>query len=218
MSNPKRTVVSDGSEVQTPDEKFEAIRNLTQKIEEKFIELGNVLSNIRRAKLYRFLGYERFKDFIEAEYAFSASLANKLVRVYESFVEDLDQDEETLKEVGFDKLCSVLPMMKNGTWEEREEWLKKAQELQVQDLKAAIKNARESAKEEQGPDMKAILVEQWKEQMCNMFNCSWSEAQFKLALWFSSGDRSDAAVLSLLKQEVREAQAKFEREVTNAAN
>lgn len=215
MSNPKRTVVSGEAEVQTPDEKFEAIRNLTQKIEEKFIELGNVLSNIKRAKLFRFKGYERFKDFIEAEYAFSSSLANKLVRVYESFVEEMDQDEETLKEVGFDKLCSVLPMMKDATWEEREEWLKKAQELPVADLKESIKSARKEAAED-ALDLKKVLVEQWKEQMCNLFNCSWVEAQFKLALWFSNGDRSDVAVLSLLKQEVREAQAKFEREVTNA--
>ena len=185
-------------------------------IEEKFIELGNVLSNIRRSKLYRFLGYEKFRDFVEAEYRFSGALANKLVAVYERFVEDMDQDAETLKEIGFDKLSSILPMMRDAEPGSREEWLQKAQELPVQDLKAAIKAARKEAAEEAPQDLKKVLVEQWKEQMCNLFNCSWSEAQFKLALWFSNGDRSDAAVLSLLKQEVREAQAKFEREVNDA--
>lgn len=210
MSNPKRTVVSGGAEVQTPDEKFEAIRSLTQKIEEKFIELGNVLSNIKRAKLFRFKGYERFKDFIEAEYAFSSILANRLVRVYESFVEDLDQDEETLKEVGFDKLCSVLPMMKNGTWEEREEWLQKAQELPVADLKEAIKAARKEAAEEAPQDLRKVLVEQWMEQMTTWFNCSAKELQFKLALFFQGAD------LEAVKKVVRERQSKYEREVNDA--
>ena len=73
------------------------------------------------------------------------------------------------------------------------------------------------AKAEQLPlDLKKVLVEQWKEQMCNLFDCSWSEAQYKLALWFSSGDRADAEVMKLLKQEVKKAQAKFEREASDA--
>jgi len=215
MSNPKRTVVSDGAEVQTPDEKFEAIRSLTQKIEEKFIELGNVLSNIRRAKLYRFKGYERFKDFIEAEYAFSSSLANKLVRVYEAFVEELDQDEETLKEVGFDKLCSVLPMMKDADWEAREEWLKQAKELPVADLKQAIKAARTAAKAEEGIDLKQTFVQQYQERMTTWFNCSLKELQFKLALYFQDFTDRD---MELMKKDIRTKQAQFEQEVNNAAN
>lgn len=210
MSNPKRTVVSEGSEVQTPDEKFEAIRNLTQKIEEKFIELGDILSNIKRAKLFRFKGYERFKDFIEAEYAFSGSLANKLVRVYESFVEDLDQDEETLKEVGFDKLCSILPMMKDADWQAKEDWLKQAKELPVADLKEAIKAARKEAAEEAPQDLKKVLVEQWMEQMTAWFNCSAKELQFKLALFFQGAD------LEAVKKVVRERQSKLEQEVNDA--
>lgn len=210
MSNPKRTVVSDGAEVQTPDEKFEAIRSLTQKIEEKFIELGNVLSNIRRAKLYRFKGYERFKDFIEAEYAFSSGLANKLVAVYERFVEDMDQDAETLKEIGFDKLSSILPMMRDAEPGSREEWLQKAQELPVQNLKEAIKAARKEAAEEAPQDLKKVLVEQWMEQMTAWFNCSGKELQFKLALFFQGAD------LEAVKKVVRERQSKFELEVNDA--
>lgn len=214
MSNPKITVVSGGAEVQTPAEKFEAIRNLTQKIEEKFIELGNVLSNIKRAKLFQFKGYERFKDFIEAEYAFSSSLANKLVRVYEAFVEELDQDEETLKEIGFDKLCSILPMMKDADWQTKEDWLKQAQELPVAALKEAIKAARKEAAEEAPHDLKKVLVEQWKERFLAVFNCSWTELQFKLALLFSG--TTDEALLTI-KAQIKDAQRQFENpEVTNA--
>lgn len=215
MSSSKKSVVSDGAEVQTPDEKFEAIRNLTQKIEEKFIELGNVLSNIKRAKLYRFKGYERFKDFIEAEYAFSSSLANKLVRVYEAFVEELDQDEETLKEVGFDKLCSILPMIKDADWQAKEDWMKKAQELPVADLKESIKAARTASREVAGIDLKQTFVQQYQERMTTWFNCSLKELQFKLALYFQDFTDRD---MELMKKDIRTKQAQFELEVTNAAN
>lgn len=213
MSSSKKSVVSDGAEVQTPDEKFEAIRSLTQKIEEKFIELGNVLSNIRRAKLYRFLGYERFKDFIEAEYAFSSSLAAKLVKVFESFVEDMDQDEETLKEIGFDKLCSILPMMKDADWQAKEDWLKQAGELPVKDLKESIKAARTASREEAGIDLKQTMVQQYQERMTTWFNCSLKELQFKLALYFQDFTERD---LELMKKDIREKQSKFEMEASNA--
>lgn len=198
------------TEVQTPEEKFRAIGKLTQDIEQSFIDLGELLTGIKRAKLHRFKGYERFKDFIEAEYAFGSGLATKLVRVYEMFVEDMDQDEATLKEAGFDRLSSLLPMVKDVDWTLREEWLKKAQELPVPDLKTAIKEARKTAKEEEGVDLKATFVQQYQERMTTWFNCSLKELQFKLALYFQDAD------LEQVKKVVKERQHRFEEEVENA--
>lgn len=201
---------------QIPRDSLEAAGKLHKDIESKFIEMGQVFSHIKATKIFRMKGYESFKDWVEHEHNMSAKMANKLIRLQRLFVEEMDMDEETLKEIGFDRLMMIAPMVEKADWEKRDELVGKAGELPIPQLAGELKKAKIEAQKDAPQDLKKVLVDQWKEQMCNMFNCSWSEAQFKLALWFSSGERSDVAVLSLLKQEVREAQAKFEQEVTNA--
>lgn len=201
---------------QIPRDSLEAAGKLHKDIESKFIEMGQVFSHIKATKIFRMKGYESFKDWVEHEHNMSAKMANKLIRLQRLFVEEMDMDEETLKEIGFDRLMMIAPMVEKADWEKRDELVGKAGELPIPQLAGELKKAKIEAQKDAPQDLKKVLVDQWKEQMCNLFNCSWSEAQFKLALWFSNGDRSDVAVLSLLKQEVREAQAKFEQEVTNA--
>jgi hypothetical protein len=60
------------TEQMSPDEKFSAIASLKDKLEENFVALGELLSEIKRSKLFRFKGYETFKDFVEAEYQLPA--------------------------------------------------------------------------------------------------------------------------------------------------
>lgn len=199
-----------------PQDSLEAAGKLHKDIENKFLELGQVFSHIKATKIFRMKGYESFKDWVEGEQHMSHKTANKLIRMHRLYVEEMDMDEETLKGIGFERLITIAPVVEKADWEMRDQLLEMAADQPLPQLYASLKKMKEEAKAEQPQDLKKVLVEQWKEQMCNLFNCSWAEAQFKLALWFSSGDRSDAGMLSLLKQEVREAQAKFEREVSNA--
>lgn len=196
------------TETMTPDEKFRAINNLKDKLEENFLSLGQLLSEIKRAKLYRFKGYEKFKDFIETEYAFSGSLAAKLVTTFDLFVEEMDLDESSIREIGFERLQMVRPMMQKADWPAREEWVKLAGELPTQDLREHIKEIKKQTKEED-VDLKKVLVDQYMEKMTTWFNCSAKELQFKLALFFQDAD------LEQVKKVIKERQRSFELEQQN---
>ena len=202
------TEKTERTETMTPDEKFRAINNLKDKLEENFLSLGQLLSEIKRAKLYRFKGYEKFKDFIETEYAFSGSLAAKLVTTFDLFVEEMDMDEGSIREIGFERLQMVRPMMQKADWPAREEWVKKAGELPTQDLREHIKEIKKQAKEED-VDLKKVLVDQYMEKMTTWFNCSAKELQFKLALFFQDAD------LEKVKKVIKERQRSFELEQQN---
>lgn len=200
--------MSKQTELRSPDEKFEALGNMTQSIEERFIELGQLFAEIKISKLYRFKGYEKFGDFVESEFRFSKTLANKLVAVYEFFIDEMDMDEETAKEIGFDRLSMIKPVIIKGDWKLREEWIQKAQDMPTKDLRVEIKALKEQTKAED-PDMKQVLIDQMKERVMLEFNCSWAEATFKLALLISAVSTDQ---LHDVKAQVKDLQMRFEQE------
>lgn len=194
---------------QTPEERFAAVLNVTTDLEDGFLTAGELLHAIKQSKTFRFKGYEKFKDFVESEYGVSASFANKIVGVYDEFVVIQDKDVNDLHEIGLEKLHLIKPLVKKEDWKVKEEWYQKAIDLTLPDLKAEIKAFKDKDKAE-NLDMKDVLISQWKERMLCLFNCSWKELQFKLALWFTAHDSDFDAVL---KDEVRKLQVRYEQEV-----
>ena len=188
----------------TPEEKFDAIANLKERLEDNFVALGELLSEIKRMRLYRFRGYDNFKDFVEAEYQLSATLANKLAGTFDLYVEDMDLDEMSIKEIGFERLQLIRPMVHKADWEVREEWIKKAEETPTNELRQEIKEIRKQEKED-NKDAKMIFIEQYFEKMTSWLNCSKTELNFKLALFFQDADLDD------MKKIIRERQREFEQ-------
>ena len=191
----------------SPDEKFDAVANLKGKLEDNFIEMGQLLSEIKRAKLYLFKGYEKFKDFVEAEYQLSSSLAGKLVKTYDLFIEEMDIDDNLVKEIGFDRLQMIKPFMQKADWQLRDEWVHKAEEMPTKDLREHIKEIKKKDKESD-LDLKSVYVDQYLEKMISWFNCSRKELNFKLALYFQDAD------LDEIKKIVKERQRVFEQVTT----
>ena len=189
----------------SPDEKFSAIANLREKLEDNFIALGELLSDIKRSKLFRFKGYETFKEFVEAEYQLSGSLASKLAITFDLYIEEMDVDESSMKEIGFERLQLIKPMVQKADWDIRDEWLQKAADTPTNELRSEIKELRKKEKEE-NPDVKKVFVDQYLEKMIAWFNCPKSELNFKLALYFQDAD------LDGVKTLVRERQRAFEQE------
>jgi len=198
-----------------PFDNLEATHHVCNELEIKFLELAQLFSRIKIGKLFRIKGYESFRDYLAMEHNMSPSLANKLIKIQSLFIEDMDQDEETLREIGMDRLLMIAPLVAKADWAGKEELLQLAQNS-IPVLQQILKERKEAGTEEQAPDLKKVIIDQWKEQMTALFNCSWSEVIFKLALWFSTGDRTDPAILSLLKQEVKAAQIAYEGELNNA--
>ncbi|HOH97823.1 MAG TPA: hypothetical protein PL188_05880 [Candidatus Cloacimonadota bacterium] len=196
------------TEQMSPDEKFSAIASLKDKLEENFVALGELLSEIKRSKLFRFKGYETFKDFVEAEYQLSGTLAAKLAMTFDLFVEEMDIDESSVKEIGFERLQLIKPLVQKAKWEEREEWIQKATDTPTNDLRSEIKELRKQEKENE-PDLKKVFIDQYMEKMTTWFNCSKGELNFKLALYFQDAD------LDAVKKIVKERQRSFELETQN---
>lgn len=198
---------------QRPQDSLDAVYKLRNDLASKFIEMGQLFAHIKQTKLFRFNGYESFRDFIEQEHNLSLSLANKLIKIQNLFIQELDQDEETLKEIGMDRLIMIAPFMSDAPQEAQEELLQIAADFPLPALKAELKKRKEEAKKE-APDLKQVLVDQMKEHVCCWLNCSWKEAQFKLALWFCAMP-VDGPILAEMKNHIKTLHRQFEEGTTN---
>ncbi len=193
-------------ETMSPEEKFSAVANLKEKLEENFVSLGQLLSEIKRSKIFRMKGYESFKDFVESEYSPGGSLAGKLVAVFDVFIEEMDVDEGTIREIGFDRLQMIQPLVRKADWTQRDEWVQLAEEMPTKDLREHIKELKKEEKEKE-VDLKKVFIDQYLERMTAILNCSRTELNYKLALYFQDADLED------IKKVVREQQRSFENEI-----
>ena len=167
----------------TPDEKMEAVANLKRNMEENFVQLGQLLSDIRRTKLFKFKGYKTFKEFVENEFNMNGSFAAKIISNFDLFIRELDVDEHSAKEIGLDKLNMIKPLVKQAEFNEKQDWIKKAQELPTTELREEIKDIREKNKNKD-KTLKDVFIDQYVERMVTFFNCNRKELEFKLALYF----------------------------------
>lgn len=186
-------------------EVFAAVHNLKKKLEENFVALGQLFSLIKRKKMFQAKGFDNFKDFVETEYNINSTLAGKLCSVYEVFTEELDMDDVTMKQLGFDRLSIIKPYVTSG-YPEADEWIQKAENMPVGELKKHIKELKEKDKE-QNKDIKDVLIDQFIERMTTEFNCSRKELNFKLALYFQDEDLED------IKKTIKQKQRRFEQEL-----
>ena len=197
------------SDKMTSNEVFAAVHNLKKKLEENFITLGELFSLIKRRKMFQAKGFDNFKDFVEAEYNINSTLANKLCSVYEVYVEELDIDEATIRELGFDRLNMIKPYVAKAEWTEIESWMDKAEKMPVNELKAHIKEIKDKDKEKD-KDVKDVLIDQYLEKMRTWFNCSQKELNYLLALYFQDAD------LEAVKKIVKERKRQFETELQSS--
>ncbi len=167
----------------TPDEKMEAVANLKQNMEENFVQLGQLLFDIRKTKLFKFKGYKTFREFVENEFNMSGSFAAKIISNFDLFIRELDVDEHSAKEIGLDKLNMIKPLVKQSEFNDKQEWIKKAQELPTTELREEIKETRENNRNKD-KTLKDVFIEQYVERMVTFFNCNRKELNFKLALYF----------------------------------
>lgn len=187
----------------TPDEKMQAVGNLKKNMEENFVQLGQLLSDIRRTKLFKFKGYKTFKEFVENEFNMSGSFASKIISNFDLFIKELDVDEYSAKEIGLDKLNMIKPLVKQSEFPEKQDWIKKAQELPTTELREEIREIREN-KKNQDKTMKDVFIEQYVERMVTFFNCNRKELNFKLALYFQDEN------LEEMRAVVKDKQRRFE--------
>jgi len=201
--------VVDQAENMTTNDVFAAVHNLKKKLEENFVALGQLLSMIKRKKMFQAKGFDNFKEFVETEYNINSTLAGKLCSVYEVFVNELDLDDTTMKQLGFDRLNMIKPFVAKSGYPEADEWLQKAEEMPIGELKKHIKELKDKDKDKD-KDVKDVLIDQFIERMLTEFNCSRKDLNFKLALYFQDAD------LEAIKKIIKERQRQFETELQSS--
>ncbi len=185
------------------EEKLKAAQNLKQQMEINFISLGQLLSEMKRYKIYISRGYKTFNEFVENEFNLSSTFASKLISTFDLYIDNLDKDEKTVQDIGLDKLNMIKPFVKQAKFIEAEAWINKAQEMPTAQLREEIKEIREQ-KAQIKKTTKDILVDQFLENMVTFFNCSRKELNFKLALYFQDMN------LDEVRDGIRDRQRKFE--------
>lgn len=197
------------SDKMTAQDIFAAVHNLKKKLEENFVALGQLLSEIKKKKMYQAKGFDNFKDFVETEYNINSTLAGKLCSVYQVFVGDLEVDDVTMKQLGLDRLNIIKPFVKGKTYPDVEEWLQKAENMPIGELKKFVKDIKDKEKVKD-MDVKDVLTNQFLERMLAEFNCSRKDLNFKLALYFQDAD------LEEIKKIIKLRQRQFESELQNS--
>ncbi|MCD6177141.1 MAG: hypothetical protein J7K29_04815, partial [Candidatus Cloacimonetes bacterium] len=94
-------------------------------------------------------------------------------------------------------------LVKQAEFNEKQDWIKKAQELPTTELREEIKEIRENNKNKD-KTMRDVFIEQYIERMVTFFNCNRKELNFKLALYFQDEN------LEEMRTVVKDKRRKFE--------
>ena len=127
----------------SPIDKKKALVRMRHNLEEQFVELGQLLHELKSANLHSFFGYPTFNEFIEEEFKLSGALASKLINNYKFYTEKMNLDESALVNIGLEKLNQLRPILNKADSLEQEKWLKRAEDLKWEVLKEEIKEHKE---------------------------------------------------------------------------
>ena len=183
----------------SPEEKFDEIGKFIGRMQDNFVAFGELLSHIKRTGLYKVRGYKTFKDFIENEYNLASAFASKLIDTFELYMEEIGMDEESMKDIGFDRLNMIKPFVRDsaelGT---AEGWIEEAKILSTPDLREKIKEEKDKHKKPES--FKDIFIKQHFEKLCVFFNCNVKELNYKMAIYFQDADLESVKIMIKEKQ------------------
>jgi hypothetical protein len=113
------------------------IESLKVSIYDSYFGLGQALKDVRNGVYYKELGYQTLDDYADERHGFKYRKAAYLIAIVEN-CEAAGLTKEDVRGIEWGKM-KELPEL---TEENRAEWLKKAAELSVEDLKAEVKKSK----------------------------------------------------------------------------
>ncbi len=182
---------------------FENVTKFKNDILDNFLTYGQNLSLIKRKGYHKGQGFKSFKELIETKFNISSSFANKLISVYDIFVDNLDIDEFTLNLIGFDRLCMILPFVKDSEIEVVENWISESKEKDIPDLKKSITKEKELLKKPR--PLKEVFTDQVMENLRVIFNCPQKQLNYYLAVYFHQSH------MKSLKDDIKAIVKEFEK-------
>jgi len=169
------------------EDKLMTVSKLVRNINQNFIELGNVLDDIKKTKIYRIKGYETFKEYVESEYALTNGTCNKVINIYRTFNQRLDMADEDCLSIGYDKLNVIEPLCRKCEYAVAEKWVNEAQNKSLGELKYDVSAYKKANKEKTYKD---VIITQHKERVKEYFGAT---ASYAIALIFSDKNMDDVA-------------------------
>ena len=107
-----------------------------------FLDLGFTLAEIKRKKLYRYMGdggFETWKSFLgNPEINIKEITAETYIKVFEFYIEKLQLPREQVLDIPLVRLNMMKAKMETATEEERGELIEKAKVLSYKDFQAEI--------------------------------------------------------------------------------
>lgn len=129
--NPPVTAFDYNEALPEPELSFEVFKKLViaRKVQDAaFLAIGKMLKLMRDKKLYKYLDFENFTQFLASEeISFSREKAYLCIRTYELYVEHLDFNQEELRKIGIARLMMLAPIIKET--HNKEDAMKKIKEM-----------------------------------------------------------------------------------------
>lgn len=130
--NPQLTAFDYNENLADPELTFEVFKKIViaRKVQDAaFLFIGKALKLMRDKKLYKYLDFDDFSQFLASEeISFSREKAYLYIRTYELYVEHLKFDPEELSKLGVARLMLLAPIIKETN--SREEAMAKIRELE----------------------------------------------------------------------------------------
>lgn len=183
---------------------------LKDDINANFITMGALLFEIKNDKKYKAKGYQHFKDYIERELKLNNSFCNKLIGVYDLYVDKMEVDEEELLEIGFDKLHVIKPVVSDCEISVAESWIEGAKKTPMPELKEEVKKIKELKKKPK--DFKEIFKEQVYTRLCESLNMNRKSLEYNLALVYHLL-MQNLDWTKTFREQIATAQRQFEKEI-----
>jgi len=106
-----------------------------------FLKLAYLLKLAHDNRIFKKLGYETWEQYLSTpEISVSVSTACRLINIWEQFVEKYKIETTELIGIDLSKLFEILPIIRGLKDKEQvKDWLLKAKELGIQDLRTSKK-------------------------------------------------------------------------------
>jgi len=134
------------------------ITRLKTSVFDTYYELGQTLRKIREGMYYKELGYDSLDDYADKRHGFRYRKASYLIAIIEN-CEAAGIPKEDVRGITWSKMKEIPEL----TEDNRAEWLKKASELTVEELKAEVKKSKGEEPSEKKISMVFALSQEQKD-------------------------------------------------------
>lgn len=141
-------------------ELLEKADKLKEQVFSLYVELSEVLYQIRERASYRLMGLATFREYCEQRLGFRERKGEYLVSIHRNLVLEAGIPKDELKKVDWSAAREVASLPQDELMKRGESWLKKAKEMSVRELALEVRDAKGRRDPERVFPLHFLLYEQ----------------------------------------------------------